>query len=423
MVSSLNTLIRKPVANVFRRAYIKRRLSATGLFETDWLEITRYIRRWGSFTAAIDDVALNKFTHSGIRLTVVNDGGEFNPESNDNSLWFGYLTRYRTLVKIEAGYFDEDETELPADPTQGIYLLDGEIKISAKTNAAVLNCKSMVSVFDDIVATDISGLGATLTASEIITRVRDHTDGAGTAIFHQFITSTAWSIQTTTLNYNLATTTSLDGLTTWELMQKIAEAEGFQVHITRTGGFEFSDRLANTTTVSLSLYGQGFAGPNIIELGEYKEALDKYHNYFRFQWAEADTATSYVFAGTTTTVDPNNLSWKYGNKIYKFENTFFLTATTAQTVVDNLLTEFQSLKDELVVKAKFLPDTDIGDLLAVHFYSYGLADATIWDQFNWDEANWSDPGENFEWNGVEFKVLSRKTDLQNFTTTLRLRAD
>lgn len=423
MPSSLPTLITNPIGTVFRRLAIRRRLVSTGLYETDWVDITRYVKNWGSTSSVIDDVQLNKFTNAGFSVSVRNDDGAFNPESNPKSLWFGYLTRYRTLVRVQSGYEDEAGNELPTDTTVGIFLLDGEIAISAVTNEAELSCKSLSSVFDEVRARDVPGLNATLTATEIVGKIRDHSDGAGLAIFKTFVTASSWIIQTTSTNYTLGTTTALEDLSCWDLMGKIAESESYILLINRLGGVEFRDREERTTTAAYTLYGQGFPRQNIISLTDYRESLDKYYTFFRFKWKEEDTATSYVTAGTSTAVSPANLSWKYGARVYEFENLFFATSTIAQTVVNRLYTEFSEIKEELTLKAKFIPDIEISDRVDLYYRSYDIAAVSVWDGFFWDEANWAeDVGENFEWAGVAFKVLSRRHDLNNFTTELRLRA-
>ena len=423
MPSSLATLITNPIGTVFRRLQIKRRLASTGLYEADWLDITNYVKVWGTISSVIDDVQLNKFTNAGFSVSVRNDEGKFNPETNTRSFWYGYLTRYRTLVRVQAGYEDESGTELPTDPTVGVFLLDGEIAISAETNEAVLSCKSLSSVFDEVRSRDIPGLGATLTASAIIGKIRDHSDGAGLDIFTQFVTDTSWDIQSTSINYNLDTSTSLENMSCWELMAKISEAESFILMIDRTGGIEFRDRNERTATAAYTLYGQGFPRQNIISMTDYRESLDKYYTFFRFQFREGDTSTSYVTAGTQTSVSPANLSWKYGARVYEFDNQFFQATTTAQAVVNNLYSEFSELKEELVLKAKFIPDIQISDKVDLYYRSYDIAGVSVWDGFFWDIGTWSlDSGENFEWNGVAFKVLSIRHSLETFSTELRLRA-
>lgn len=413
--------IERPSPTVFRRCAIKRRLAATGLYESSWFDITDFVKSWGTFKRTIDDLRLNRFTHSGISLTLRNDTGAFNREDNRSSLWFGYLTRYRTLFRIQSGYIDNTETELPADPTIGIFILSDEIPINGTDNDVIIQCRSLVSVFDEVRSRDVAGLGATQTGSDIITKIRDHTDGSSNFVFRQFITSTAWTIQSTTYNYNLATSTSLENKTAWGLMTDIAEAEGFLLLINRTGGFEFRDRNERTSTSQFTFQGQGFTYPTIIKLDNFHEALNKSFNFFRLQFKDEETTTSFVFAGTVTTVDPSNTAWKYGSRIYEFNNNFFETSTIAQPIVNNLYTTFSILKNECNITTKFIPHLEISDKVLLSYRSYSVQDSTLWDLFNWDEADWATEGDNFDLNDVPFKVLSIQNDLNNFKTVFSLR--
>lgn len=429
-MTTLQKLTRQPIANVFvPRAFVKRRSASTGLYESTWQEITEFIKGWGGLKSSIDDLKLNRFTQTGVTLKGRNDEGKFNPESSANSLWNGFLTRYRTLVKIEGGYLNtngSDFTEFPTDTSLGIFIMSDEIPIRASTkgrgNDATIKCKSLVSVFDEVRATDIVGLGSTQTASELVTRIRDHTDGSGNLIFRQFISLSSWTIQTTTNNYNFATSTSLDRLTAWEMMVKLAEAEGHILLINRLGGIEFRNRNERTSTSQFTFYGQSFARPNIISLDNYVEALNKHFNFFRLKFEEGDTTTSYVTAGTITTVDPSNTSWIYGSKVYNFDNTFITNTTTAQTIVNNLFAEFEPVKEEIDLTANFTPQLEISDKVLLNYKSYDLANATLWDQFNWDEASWdAEAGENFEWIDQPFKILSIQHDLNKYITKFKLR--
>ena len=175
---SIDSEINKPIAQPFRRISIKRRSNTTGLYESSWFDITKYVKKWGTIQRSVDDLRLNRFVHSGFSFTVRNDTGAFNPESNPVSVWFGYMTRYRTLLKVEAGYRTDDETELPDDPSLGVFIMSDEIPISAVTNTAGIQAKSLVSVFDEVIASDVIGIGATQTASQLVAKIRDHTDGS-----------------------------------------------------------------------------------------------------------------------------------------------------------------------------------------------------------------------------------------------------
>lgn len=436
--SSLEKQINRPDSKVFRRAYIKRRLKATGLYESEWLPITSYIKRWGNISIASDDVDINNFTFSGINLQCINNTGAFNHESNYNSLWYEHLTRYNTLLKIEAGYSNDLnalggwgfpwgepwglENTFPTDSSQGIFLIDDEITINSKDNTVNINASSLQSIFDKVDATDIPGLSGTLTASQIIAKIRDYTDGSGSVVFRQIISTTSWNIQSTSNFYVLDTDTTLaDAGTTWELLKKLAEAEGFIVYVNRFGDFNFSDRAVATSTSQFSFRGQGFARPNIISIGDYKEALNKTYNSFRLKYLDADTETSYVTSKDTLEVTPTNNPWKYGIRVYEFENRFISDTATAQGIVDNLLTEFEDPKQEITLNAKFHPTLNILDRVDVSYYSYDIASSILWDTVNWDEFNWPDEGQNFDFTEKQFKVLSKSTNLDDFSQELVLR--
>lgn len=429
--TTLNHEIERPISTTFRRAHIRRRQTSDGLYESSWTSITDKVKKWGQFNSQIDDVRLNRFIFSGLTIVCRNDEGDFNPESSPNSLWNGYLTRYRTLVRIQAGYEQDDRTELPTDTTQGVFILDDEIKINSIANEATLNCRSLASIFEEVRANDLGGIYTTQTASDIITRIRDHTDGSGRLVFQQFISSGAWSIATTTTNFLLSTSAAVSDKSVWDLMVMLAETEGFILNFTRSGGIVFKNRDANTTTSVIDLGGQGVSRPNVIALNWHKEAIDKFYNFIRMKYIDSDTSTSYVTAGTITSVDPSNTSWKYGARAYEFENTFLNNTTAAQSAVNAVFSMTSIMKVELEIKCLFLPHIDVLDRVTLTYLSYNLGDAVLWDTEDWasdaaidpdDGMNWdAELGENFNFNGEAFKILSKSTNLDDFTTVLTLR--
>lgn len=418
---SIDYEISRPSAKGFRRAYIKRRSNTTGLYESSWFEVTDFVKKWGVIERTVDDERLNRFVHSGLSLTMRNDTGAFNPEDNVNSLWYGYMTRYRTLIKIEAGYIDDNDAELPADPTMGIFIVADELPISAMTNDCVVRARSLISVFDEVRLNDIGGIYTTLTASQLITKIRDHTDGSGNFYFQQFISTGAWSIQATTNNYVL-TSTAIGSLTCWDFMEKLAESEGYLLLINRSGGIEFRDRNERTTTSAFDFYGLGYPDMNIIGLQEYKEAYNKLYTFFRLKYLEADTSTSYVTAGSTSTVDPSSTAWKYGSRKYEFENTFIANTATAQSIVNAQNVLFSALKDEVTLKTRFIPHLEISDKVTLSYRSYDLANTTLWGQFFYGtDVFASEAGENFDWASVAYKILSISNDMTALETTFHLR--
>lgn len=425
---SLEAAIDSPTSSVFRRVQIKRRQKSDGKYEPNWQDITTFVKKFGTLESAIDDIELNKFTHNGLTLVVDNDSGDFNRENNINSLWMGYLTRYRTLVRVQAGYLTAAGVELPpTDTTLGIYILDNEISIKSNSNDVSLRCASLRSIFDEVKAASLPGLGATFTASEILARIRDHTDGSGNFVFREFITSTAWDIETTTVNYLLNTDTTLAGLSTWELMEKLAISESKVLLITRTGGLDFISRDPRQATSQYTFTGQDFPRPSVIAITDYKEATNKYYNRFRLKFGQDETSTSYIETGTTLAINDTNAAWVYGDRQYEFDNDLIPDTATAQTVINAVHSAFSTMPVEAVIKTTFVPHLELLDRVGVSFHSYDMAGSTRWDVFDWAPdtgdtgATWSAEGENFDWNDESFKILSRKLDLDNFSMEWNLR--
>lgn len=422
-IGSLQNLIDLPSTLVFRKAQVKRRLRSTGLYETDWQDITPLVKRWGSIDYAVDDTRLNRFTFSGANLVVRNDYGTFNDETNTSSLWFGYLGRYKSLLRIQAGYQDCKGNQFPTNSTQGIYIMTDEPEISGESQDINLRASSLRSVFDGVKARDIPGLGATFTASEIVARIRDHTDGAGTAIFQQFISSGAWTIQTTTAYYRPQTDGSedmrLEDMSAWELMEKLAEAEGYVVLVNRTGGIEFRDRSARTPTSAFDFKGQGFHPMTVIKAPKEREAVNKLYTSFRLKYLAADTTTSYVSAGTTTAVNGTNTAWLYDQRVYEAENTFIQNTATAQTIVDGLLTTHGAIRKEVEFDGKMVPQLEAMDRITLSHRSYDVSERSLWDVMVWDTDEWAVEGQNFDYDSKPYTVLSRRLNLDTFAMTIK----
>lgn len=430
---NIASIIQDTVHRPFRKLEIKRRQSTNGLYESSWQDITKYVVKWGTLQTSLDDNRLNSFVHTGVQFVVKNDHGEFNPEYEGQSLFYGYLTRYRTLVRVTAGYTDGSGNQFPSDATQGIFVMDSDIDINASRKEVRIPCKSIISPFEETRADEIGGITAALTSSDVIGKIRDATDGSGNYLFRNFITSTAWDIQTTTtILTGLGTTTAIAELSVWEFMNKLAEVEGYVLYATRTGGLVFADRRPNSDEPSFSLYGAGFRRPNVIKMGAYKEATYKLYTHIRFKYSEADTETSVITAGTATTVDTRSLEWKYGRKAYEMDNIFFADTGSAQAVASRLRDQFSNLKSELDLDMLYAPHLEILDFLEVSHREGSVSSVYNWDQFFWAaDTTTSDPANVLIWASEtssaidffkkNFKIIKRVHNLDTFVTTLKLR--
>lgn len=570
MAITIDEEIKKPITDVYARAYIKRRNTVNGTYENDWYEITNYVKKFGSIQTAVDDIKLNSFKSSGINMTVINSEGKFNREDDANSLWNGYLTRYRTLVKLKGGYTNVDDTTgtqsitLGADllvngaceaiagwtpaggysafsvstafvmqgtysinlvknaaagiaamyqdiavttgqnyrwqvyvrglrlnhigilngttattsytnytdtsgavwryyhdsitaqtstvqlsisiftsapgvsayayvddckvqqistvtasgvidnSSQGIFILADEIPLSGDKNECSLRCKSLNTIFQEVKASDIPSITGTGTASEIVTKIKNATDGSGSFIFRTFIDNDYWHIQTTTLNYILNAGSSLDDMTCWELMTKLAESEGYVVFIDRKGEFHFKSRDPLTTTSAFTFNGLGYRNMSIKSIPEYYEAINKTYNYIRCKFADADTTTSYANYGTTTAINNSNASWKYGQRIYELEN-IYLNSTTANTVVQTLWNLYNTPKYNVKIKTKLVPHLNVMDKITLNYSSANLVGSALWDIAEFDVDYFpSTIGDNINFEGDYFTIISKTVNLDTY---------
>lgn len=430
---TIQSVIHNPIHFPFRKLEIKRRLATTALYESDWYDITDWVVKWGTYQMAIDDLKLNQFNFSGLNVTVKNDYGEFNPEYHAGSLFYGYFSRYRTLVRLSAGYTDGSGTQFPSDASQGIYVMDANIDISPGNKEVRLLCKSIISPFQETRANEIDGITASITASQIIERIRDATDGAGHSLFQYFISSSAWTIQSTTGIITAFNTTSvLDDFSVWELMQSLAEAENFVIATTRVGGLVFGDRTPNTNTAQWSFYGQGYKDPDIISIKNYREATEKLFTNVRFKYQLPDTSSSFIESGTQTTVDISSNEWKYGRHTYEFENNLFSNTTTAEEVAANIANEFSTLKNELTIDTLFNPELGLLDRVEMNHFEADTATDNRWNYRVWatettatDQVNvlfWADETTStIDFYQKAFKIISKTTNLDNYVTTFILR--
>lgn len=400
---SLINQIKKPASKVFRRIMMKRRLSGTGVFETDWFDITKDIKKFGNVKYDADSKFLGRFRFPTVSITCTNDEGQFNDESSTFSYWFGYLARQRTLIKIEAGFFEEIDdgdgtwtrVEYPSSsPEVFTGIIGGDI-IENDNNEVVIQILPLVEVFRQFPARNLTGFNNSLTASDFVTMVRDQVDGDGNRIFLPFFgnTTTGFSIASTIIEYsNLNTSTAEDVReeTVWDIIEKLAESESFMPIVTAGGRFRFVGRDSNTTTAAFLFNGLGvynFAyGNTIKKINFLGPKVSKFYTRVSVMFNEADTTTSYHIEESQMRVSPPSPSWNYGQKTFKIDNWFIPNATVASSIAVAIFNDYSALKREIDFTTTFIPGLDLLDQVEV---SYDLSRFT--SQYNlWDIGNWAD---------------------------------
>jgi len=461
MAATLTTekLIQSANTRVFRRAFVKRRLTSDGLFESEFQDITNDVKRWGSIRQTADVARFNEFRFSALKMVVANDTGKFNPEDEQNSLWFGFASQQRSLFRIEAGFVHQTlgadgiwvNTEFPLKSVYDIArydeadkydtgnvifegVLTGDLNRSDK-NEIPLNIMPKLQVFKDYAARNIDGYTSTgLTASEFMEKVRDHTDGSGAFIFRPFFgdTITEWLITTTTTNYTQLDTSTADFVrdnSVWEVMKRLAQAEVFVPYINNQGQFVFASRDA-TATVDFQFFGTGFVpdrefGHTIKGISSFGKAISKYFSRVQVQFDEGNTFTSIEVIESTLSVSNANVTWLNGEKTLKVVNTWIPNTTTAQSIAQSVFNEVSAIRNELAFTTTFVPQLNIFSRFKVFYDSADVNRESLWDLNNWsNDAGTTDnalewdksAGESIFINGVEYKALSFTINLDRFET-------
>lgn len=461
MTTTIKTLIKSPVASVFRRASIKRRLATTGLFESTWTDISSDVKSYGKITNQIDSTRRNKFSFGNAKIVMENEDGRYNPHDDISSLWYGYLNQQRSLVKLEVGFqnatldangiwrrnefpsqalwdvalWDADSSLWDADQPSTVFygIVSGDIPLSDK-NEVVLNLRPLTSVFQDFPARNLTGWTTTgLSASQFVTMVRDQVDTGGNYIFRPFFgdTTTNWDISTTsTIFSNLNTSTAEDviGKTVWEVIEKLSEAENFVPYVDRQGKFKFISRTSVDTVASYQFHGAGAInteyGQTIKKVNSYGFKVSKYYSRVQIKWQAADTSTSYVVYESTMTVSGTSNPWVLGVRTLSIENLYIPTSTVANTLAQTIYTDVSSLKREIDFETSLVPHLDLFDRFSMHYDPSFFSQSNLWDRNTWaaDSTQTSAnlifdaaAGDAILLDGQEFKFLSFEIDLDNLT--------
>ena len=437
-----------PKIRVFRKAFIKRRLFSTGLYESDWLEITSDVKKWGSIRMSTDSERPGRLTIEGMRLVLHNDFGKYNPNDDINSLWFGYLDQQRTLAKIETGFYvDEqgsdliwtraylpglgqwdaaswDEDSFDANPQVFTGIISGELSLSDR-NEVTIQLKPLNQVFKDYPAANLSGYGPSLTASGFIQLLRDQTDGSGSFIFRPFFgeTTSFWDISATSNVYadlNTSTAKDVRDSTCWEIVEKLAEAENYTAYVDQRGTFHFIPRTAGND-IAFEFHGLGSFntefGHTIKSITRYGVDYNRYYSRVQVRYREPDTSTSYVTVQSTFAVSPTNTPWQLGHKTFQLENYWIPTATSAESIATNIFNDLSALKKTIEFTTSFVPHLNLNDRVAISYDSTTRAQSeTLWDSNDWDTELTFDSsrGDAIVLDASEFRFQNIEINLDTF---------
>lgn len=411
---SLKNLIKKSHSRVFRRFKVKRRQLSDGLFESEFQDLSRFVKTWGTFGRKIDYQRQGVLVFQNAGLTVSNETGSFNPNDNASSFWSGFADVQRSLVQIEAGFIHQTlgadgiwvNTEYPANPVIWKGIINGDIYFSG-SNEVFLPLKPITQVFRDFPANDLGGdnfpIGG-ISSGGWFEILRDHTDGAGNFVFRPFIgdgNASDWSITTDGnlySNLNSATAEQFSELDCWDVSERLAKSEDKIALITKDGKLEFRNK-STTASVIYEFHGLGSEsnrefGHTIKRINRFGKRLTGFYSRVAVKFVNEDTSTSFVNTGLAFAINGTNTAWNLGRRTFRVDNFWLQDSAAAAVVADALFQELSNQVNELDFTTSLVPHLNILDRISVTYDGTDFSSLiSAWDINVWsnDAGTTPDP--------------------------------
>jgi hypothetical protein len=410
-VSTLAQLIRRDRQHTVRRVYIKRRLYEGG-FEASWTRIDNWknanrIISYGTGTWSINHEPgqIPSFDVTGITLMVDNSEGHFNHERDTNSIFSPEFTYIRPLskIKIEAGYLDDDDSEVGVDNIFEGLIAKPVIKGNETASISVLSYANILQQYD-VSDLSLTGVVSVSTAIASILNQSKITD---------YITYTA-PVPDQDIDIDQG---ELSG-TYWSALKSLAfvsnsimVVEGSDLFFkARTAGvssvYDFKGRLANDKDNDI------FRVTNFDDEGRDR---------VRVYWRNSESGSS---LSSTSTNDV--YLTRYLGAPQEIDLSIVDTEADKQTILDALLAQWEAPKPIIQFESKFLVN-EVSPLNRITIKYLGDFDRDItgdgftWDNWNWDDGSvWGDHrgGINIH-ESQQWMVTEVKKNLDKWSSTIK----
>jgi hypothetical protein len=383
-----------------RKLSIKRK-NIDGSFENEFIEITKVngkniVIDWGVVEQTIDTPFLGDFNISGVTLQVSNLDREFNVETDPKSIWFGFLNRGNTKLKIDVGYFQVGREASISTVFEGII---DKITINDK-GTATIKCLSYLSILNKNNISDLNLTGVK-TSGQIIN-----------LIFNQDKISEFITLGTISFDNNVNIDTSTLSGTYLDVIKFIALITNTIPKLINFNVFEMIVR-EPVDNVFFDFFGSGSGNKSdIISINKYDQ--ENQEDVF----IKIDDSSSSLSSETSSSTQ----KLKYQTRVKTLSLTPVNTSLEKQQVLDRTLTEYQYNRQRIQFKVPLIISlVGINDRISIKkLGKFAPDNGMIWDSFNWDDGIvWGDYLGAINLTGEEnFLVKSLRKDLQNWQTTI-----
>ena len=352
---TIQAVIKSGCRQVIKRCYIKRYNG--GLFESSWYNITQYVVSWGSPSEGFGDESyLGQFNIPSWYMVFSNRTRKFQPESERDSLFYGYTSRDKTRFKISISYVDNSYTsgisneynEIASRSFYGVVLGDMQNDDSGLITVPLTSLLTIFRWFPfegDAGTSDLT--------SNVIDRSVKRTE-SGIRIFDQYFEGATdedkYQITAGTITLNPYLTDK-----TQKIIDKIwmyGIAEDYFAWITTDGNFAWKTR--DCTALTQWIFNGGGSvdndyGCNIISVVADRQGKNSLFNRIVIAYAkDIDGVLEYKSADTSWTPGDNSVVDKYG--LLALDLTIMdLNGTTGQSTATAILSRYNILKREVEI--------------------------------------------------------------------------
>lgn len=424
-MTTVADLIKRGCCQVWRRVYIKR-LTFSGTYESDWYEITHYVVSYGTVRKSFGDVALlGQPTIDGMTLTLNNADRKFNAQTDNDSLFYNYKSRYRTKFKIRAGVVDDDGSEVgESDSTKclnfyGILYSD---PVNSDSGTIDIQIASMLKVFENYPAYGVSVTSAT--TAGMVDRLVKITK-SGSRVFDQYFEG-ATDADKYKINTGAQTVTNISNPsvkqdeTIWKKLGDYATFDNFFSNVNGDGAYTFELKTL-TSTVRWVFNGPGFNDENY---GQTIISISSEIDGFANCWGRVAIeyqADNFAVAGATWTPGDGSAQDIFGERTFS-ASYFDLDASSAATVASRIKTDYEYPKKEWDIQTVFIPYLEIGDTVTINYIGQiSNTNPFILGVSKLGTGLVSRRLNSINLIGVTARIASMEIDLNNLTCNYRLR--
>lgn len=328
---------KKTQNRLYADIYIKRKYP-DGTFDSDWQDITRWFLGdgVGSIKYELDsgDFDVGLFIANNVNLSFDNSSGKFNDVGDSRSLWAGFETRNLTKFKIDAGYLDEDDAKVEGIPFEG-YLDERSMKTDEKDKVTLtVLAKDAIFKTCEVAAGTLS---SSVSASEAIYilcnrgEVTDH------------ITVDQDNIDPSN-DISLDDPGDYNGKKLDAALNDILLLSNSVLYVDSDSNLIVTSR-NHSAKIKHEFYRNSSTGEkdNIYKISSINNGRQRVKNYWT--WSGASLSSS----------SDSYLLKRYGVTKKVVSSSAVTNTTVQQSILDDLLDEFQYPKQEFVIETDYIP--------------------------------------------------------------------